>query len=71
MLLLEGDSRTGKASSWYIRSRCLCFYAWQTLLINGSSISLSLDKISEFKCLKLALKMKAYMSFLLWDLQAG
>lgn len=36
-----------------------------------STISLSLDKGSESKCLKLALKMKTYMPFSLWDLEGG
>lgn len=71
MLLLEGDSRTGKASSWYICICCPWFYPWQTSLIDCSTISLSLNKVSESKFLKLAPKMKTYLPFLLWDLGEG
>lgn len=35
------------------------------------SILLSLEKAAESTCLKLALKMKAYMPFLLRDLEKG
>lgn len=71
MLLWEGDSRTGKASSWYTGICCLWFHPWQTSIIDCSTISLSLDKGSESQCLKLALKMKTYMPFSLWDLEEG
>ena len=71
MLLWEGDSRTGKANSWYTGICCPWFHLWQTSIIDCSTISLSLDKGSESKCLKLALKMKTYMPFSLWDLEEG
>lgn len=71
MLLWEEDSRTGKASSWYTGICCPWFHPWQTSTISCSTISLSLDKGSESKCLKLALKMKTYMPFSFWDLEEG
>ena len=50
---------------------CPWFHPWQTSTISCSTISLSLDKGLESKCLKLALKMKTYMPFSLWDLEEG
>ena len=69
---LEGDSGTGKASSWYLGVCCPGFtHGRHRQSVTVLSISLSLGKGSESKCLKLALKMKNDMLFLLWDLEEG
>lgn len=40
-------------------------------IADGLYRSRSLDQVSESKGLKLALKTKTYMPFLLWDLEEG